>query len=412
MLLPFYYFLVKIAVNHSSSNTYYAMLDLSIFFEPINLITSTNEYDTTLGNKLIKHTTSFPAIERNSIVFIGVCEDRGSRKQELQCNSAPNAIRAELYKLYHHFGTQTIYDLGNINAGATAADTYFAVSQVIQELIKNNCTPILLGGTQDLTYANYLAYQALEQVVNIVNIDARFDLGQENEALNEHSYLSKIVMHQPNFLFNYSNIGYQSFLNSSEDILLMEKMYFDVHRVGAIQKNMEEAEPILRNADIVSFDINAIRRSEAPAGNNNSPNGFNGQEACQLARYAGASDKVSSFGVYGLSPLLDEHNTTAALAAQIIWFFIDGVSLRKNEMPSPTNANFMRYHVTIEDGNHQLEFYKSKLSEKWWMAVPYPPDKRLKFERHTNVPCSYNDYLKATHNELPDKWWETYQKLF
>ncbi len=388
------------------------MHDISIFFEPIANTAPETYYEATLGNTILKNSISFPSIERNSIVLFGVCEDRGSNTRELKCHNAPNLVRDELYKLYNHFGLTKIYDLGNINAGATTADTYFAVSQVIQELIKINCIPLIIGGTQDLTYANYLAYQALEQVVNIVNIDARFDLGKETDELKEYSYLSKIVMHQPNFLFNYSNIGYQSFLNSSEDILLMQKMYFDVHRVGTIQKNMEEAEPILRNADIVSFDINAIRRSEAPAGNNNSPNGFNGQEACQLARYAGASDKVTSFGIYNVSPVLDEHSTTAALAAQIIWFFIDGVGIRKNEMPSPVNANFMRYHVTIEDGNHQLEFYKSKQSEKWWMAVPYPPDKRLKFERHTNVPCSYNDYLKATHNELPDKWWETYQKLF
>jgi formiminoglutamase len=388
------------------------MHDLSLFFEPITIAAQHDEQASTLGNKIIKHTRNFPTIERNSIVLFGVCEDSGSTKPELHCAQSPNNVRAELYKLYHHFGTAQIYDLGNIRAGATAADTYFAMSQVIQELIKINCVPIIIGGTQDLTYANYLAYKALEQVVNIVAIDSKFDLGKDTDDLMEHSYLSKIVMHQPNFLFNYSNIGYQSFLNSTEDISLMQKLYFDIYRVGAIQKNMEEAEPILRNADIVSFDMNAIRRSEAPAGNATSPNGFNGQEACQLARYAGASDKVSSFGIYNISPVLDVENTTAALAAQIIWFFIDGVGIRKNEMPSPTNANFMRYYVTIEEGNHQLEFYKSKLSEKWWMAVPYPPDKRLKFERHTNVPCSYNDYIQATHNELPNKWWETYQKLF
>ncbi len=388
------------------------MLDISLFFTPVeqNVFIDANEYN--LSSSITCYFNSFPDIHQKSIVIFGVLEDRCA-KSIAGAALAPNAIRKKLYKLSKHVNNNLpIIDLGNIAPGNTVDDTYFAVSQVIKELVKNNCIPILLGASQDLTYANYLAYQALEQVVNIVSIDSNFDLGNEQDQLNHNSYLSKIVLHQPNFLFNYSNIGYQTYLESQHTINLMSKMFFDSYRLGAIQKNIEEAEPIIRNADIVSFDLNSVKACDCPASELALPNGFTGQEICQLARYAGASDKISSFGIYNLIPSFDIRDRSANLAAQVIWFFIDGLGIRTNELPSDKNDNFLKYHVSIEKGNHQLLFYKHKISNKWWMAVPYPPDKRLKFERHTLIPCSQQDYHAATQNEIPDKWWQTYQKLF
>jgi hypothetical protein len=59
----------------------------------------------------------------------------------------------------------------------------------------------------------------------------------------------------------------------------------------------------------------------------------------------------------------------------------------------------------------EIVFYKSLKSERWWMQVPYPRKKELDFNRHTVVPCNYEDYLKAMENDIPDLWWKTYQKL-
>ena len=57
-----------------------------------------------------------------------------------------------------------------------------------------------------------------------------------------------------------------------------------------------------------------------------------------------------------------------------------------------------------------LVFYKSTLSEKWWMEVPYPQGKFL-YERNLIVPCSYSDYQLASKGEVPDKWITTQAKL-
>jgi formiminoglutamase len=67
--------------------------------------------------------------------------------------------------------------------------------------------------------------------------------------------------------------------------------------------------------------------------------------------------------------------------------------------------------VSITNHEHEIIFYKSNKSDRWWMDVPYPLNHQIKFERHHMVPCSYSDYETACRDEMPDKWWQTFQKL-
>ncbi|HCQ30736.1 MAG TPA: arginase [Flavobacteriales bacterium] len=350
-------------------------------------------------------------IEDYDLALIGVEEDRGNPKNS-GCKNAPDTIREELYKLFSPLEQElSILDLGNIKAGFQTSDTYFALQETIIQLLKKNVIPIILGGTQDLTYANFTAYQKLEQVVNLVAIDNQLNIGYlPEEELNANNYLTHIILHQPNFLFNFSNVGYQSYFVAQEEIELMNKLFFDAYRLGRVQQAMEETEPIVRNADIVSFDISAVRYSDAFANGNAVPNGLWGNEACQIARYAGLSDKVSSFGLYEYNPKLDKQNVTAQLASQIIWYFIEGFYNRKKDYPVSDISGYLKYIVHLDDGK-ELNFYKSDKSERWWMEVPYPEHKEIKFKRHLLIPCTYKDYQTACNNEMPDRWWKTYLKL-
>jgi ABC-type molybdate transport system substrate-binding protein len=162
---------------------------------------------------------------------------------------------------------------------------------------------------------------------------------------------------------------------------------------------------------MLSFDITAIKHSDAPANPNASPNGFYSEEACQMMRYAGMNDKLSSVGIYEINPEYDTHGKTANLAAQMIWCFMDGFYNRKNDFPSRTSPDYVKFHVVLQEEKYEINFFKSKKSDRWWMEIPYPPTKGLKFERHTLLPCSYKDYEMAVNNESPDRWWQTYQKL-
>lgn len=390
-------------------------MDFSEYFEPVDLskFKGADSYQaTSLGKLIVKYEAEggFPDLQDVSIAIIGVEEDRRSVNNE-GCGLAPDYVRAHLYKLFQGNWTAKIADLGNIRKGFNVEDSYFALTSVSSELMKNGIVPVVIGGGQDLTYAAYRAYESLEQTINMVVVDYGFDLGEAEAELTSESYLSKIILHQPNYLFNYSNIGYQTYFVEQNSIQLMSKLYFDVYRLGQVRANIEEVEPIVRNADMLSFDISAIRNSDAPASGNSSPNGFYGEEACQIARYAGMSDKLSSIGFYELNPAFDSNGQTAHLVAQMIWYFVEGYYSRKKDHPSIDSPDYTKYRVSIKDHKHEIVFYKSIKSDRWWMDVPYPPNKKIKYERHHLVPCSYSDYETACREEMPDRWWQTFQKL-
>lgn len=380
------------------------------FFQPTSVdVTPSEDGVRRLADSALVHTKSLmPAPDEAKIVIFGVLEDRLSPDND-GCNEGPDAIRRHLYQLHDVDQPVRIVDLGNIHSGDRIEDTYAAVKVVCTELIKAEIIPVILGGSQDVTYAAYAAYEELEQTVNLVTIDRRLDFGGDPDQHNALNYLNRIVLHQPNYLFNYSNIGQQRYLVDKDLLELMEKMYFDVHRLGEINGALIHAEPVLRNADTVSFDISAVRGSDAPGHGTAGPNGLYAEGACQICRYAGMADKLTSFGLYEYNPRYDDRGRTGELAAQLIWHFIEGVSQRRGDFPIGTKEDYIRYIVPLND--HQLVFYKSPLTDRWWMDVPYPSKKGNRYMRHHLVPCTYADYQQATNEEMPDRWWKTFQKL-
>jgi len=390
-------------------------MDISIYFEPIKLLQfdfDQENSDQQLGGLMLSYLEKdrFPELGNVDIVIFGVNEDRNCNGNE-GCAKGPDIIRNQLYKLFDGDFTPRIADLGNIRQGHEVKDTYFAVSNVVSELIQNNIIPIIIGGSQDLTYANYRAYETLGQVINILAIDPMFDLGATDQKLDSRTYLNKIILHQPNFLFNYTNIGYQTYFVDPASIGLMKNLYFDVYRLGKIRENLDEAEPLTRNADMITFDISSVRQSDAPGSLQSNPNGFFGEDVCQIMRYAGLSDKLSSIGFYEYNPACDINDQTAKLIAQMIWYFIEGYYNRKQDHPYRDKTEYVKYMVSIKDHKNQLVFYKSKKSDRWWMDVPVKKNFKSIYERHHLVPCSYNDYEVACKDDIPDRWWQAYQKL-
>ncbi len=355
----------------------------------------------------------FPNLENTDLAIIGIKEDRNSISNA-GCRLAPDYVRKYLYRLFNGNFKAKIADLGDIIPGETVKDTYSAVKFVIASLIENKIVPVIIGGSQDLTYANYLAYESLGRIINIVTVDSSFDLGTNKDTITNTSYLSAVFTHQPNYLFNFTNIGYQTYFVDQDALALMEKLYFDVYRLGYVRQNIEEVEPIVRNGDMLSFDISSIRQSDAPAKANASPNGFFGEEACRIIRYAGLSDKLSSIGFYEMNPQYDKADQTAHLVAQMIWYFIEGFYNRKNDFPVKANKDskkYVKYVVSLKDFQNEITFYKSKISDYWWMEVPCPSGLQIKYDRQHLVPCSYKDYQTACKEEIPDKWWQVYQKF-
>ena len=343
-------------------------------------------------------------IDKFDIAILGVQEERNSKNKG--CALSPNLIRAELYKLSITHRSIKLIDLGNLKSGKTVRDTYYALQEVLKELIPHNIVFVIIGGSQDLTYAQYMAYEGIDKIVNIASIDSRFDFGDSDKEINSDNFLSKIVIEKGNHLFNYSNLGFQTYHVPLQDINLMDELYFDSVRLGELQTNIKEAEYHLRDCDMVSFDISAVRQGDAPGCLHVSPNGLFGNEACQLARYAGISEKVTSIGLYEVNPNFDNRNQTIALSAQIIWHFIDGFYNRQNEQPDENIGEFERYSVAVME--HNIIFVHSIKTNRWWLEVPYPGND---LDMVKTVSCSLSDYKLACDGEIPDRWWKTFQKI-
>lgn len=355
-----------------------------------------------LGSKVVFHTKEqFPDLNKIKIAIIGVLENRGDGNQTENVDLLP--IRKEFYGLFPGNWDASIADLGDILAGNSAEDTYFALRKVVSSLIKKKIIPIVLGGTQDLTYALYRAYDGLEQMVNLVSIDNKFDFGKESEAVSASSYLTKIIIDEPNNLFNFSNVGYQTYYNSQEEIDLIDKLFFDAYRLGDVSNNISIAEPVFRDADMVSLDLTAVKSSDSGNFAVFSPNGFNGKEICALSRYSGISDKVSLFGIFN-------HNNTkqeSVLIAQIIWYFIEGFHYRSNEYPFGSKENYIKYIIPLDE---ELVFYKSNKTDRWWIEIPFISSSSNKLRKSTLLPCSYEEYLGACNQEIPERWWKAQRK--
>ena len=387
-------------------------MDLSVFLSPSLFHDSSNRSfaNNTLGAQTRFYFDDENDLNDRQIAIVGVCEDRNSIGN-IGSSDAPDEVRRELYKLLACDDYSKIVDLGNILPGETPEDTYFALAEVCSACMKLNIVPVVLGGSQDLTYATYKAYESMEQTVNLVTIDSKLDFGSSPDDSTAEGYLNRIILHRPNYLFNFSNIGHQRYLTDKALLDLTSKMYFDAIRLGEIQQDMAIAEPVIRNADLLSFDLSAIRYSEFTATNKSGPNGFFGHEAAQLCKFAGMSEKLTCIGFYEFNSSLDDNGQSAKLIAQLIWCFLDGYHARRGDYPLASLSEYEKFIVLLTDSGDELVFYKSHLTNRWWLEVAYPAGTEEKHERNHVVPCTYADYIMASQQEMPDRWWRTFQKL-
>jgi arginase family enzyme len=247
-----------------------------------------------------------------------------------------------------------------------------------------------LGGSHDLTLAQYHAYADQKRFIEASCVDALIDLNIDSPFRHEN-FLMEMLTGDPNYVRHYNHIGFQSYYVHPRMLETMDKLRFDCYRVGHVKENIDEIEPVLRSSNLLSFDISALASSFAPA-NRLSPNGLYGDEACQIMRFAGMSPMISSIGVYGYNPQYDQENLTAKQISQMLWYVLDGRSRGRREAALDEKDSFNEFHMAFAEV--ETIFLQSKKTGRWWMQLP---DKRF-------IACSYKDYLLASSNEIPERW--------
>ena len=385
------------------------MIELHSYFKPLNsgIYAVKDRWETTQIGRLIDFHTDdhFPEVKFAEMAIFNVPEYEGSKNKS---DSQDCKIRASFYEL-HKEKLPRIVDLGTLQLMPTRKESFHSIQVVCEALIHDGIIPVIIGGGHDISYAVYKAYAALEKFITLTAVDKSFDIGLEDDKLASYSHFGKIISHKPSHLFHYVSLGYQSYFVSNMATEMLKEMNFDLLRLGDLKANFQEVEPIMRNTDFLSFDISAIQYAYAQANVYNSPNGLTGEEACQIMRYAGVSDKLSAVGLFEYNQELDLNNQTAQLLSQMLWYFIDGYKLRKQEL-NPNLKNCIQYTVAFEDGKNEIIFYKSQSSGRWWMGVPFKKEGEKQLQNYF-VACSYRDYELANQGEVPERWLKTYNKF-
>jgi arginase family enzyme len=365
--------------------------DLNEYLTPLNpaIISGDASYnDSQMGSIIKLHEEEIPDLANVDIVIVGINEFRGSGINVAEHSA--DEVRKKFYELHYWHKEISIADLGNIRSGSSLNDSYAALTIVLKELLQLNKTVVVIGGSHDNTLAQYFAYKDLKKIIDATVVDATIDLRSES-SLRSENFLMEMLTGEPNMVRHYNHIAFQSYFVHPRMLETMDKLRFDCFRVGNVKEELSEMEPVIRNSDMVSFDIAAIKNSDAPA-SNCSPNGLTGEEACTLSRYAGMSPSVSSIGIYGFDSSKDSNDLTALQIAQMLWYFIDGKNRSRQESSLNERQNFNEYHTAFAEVD--TVFLQSKKTGRWWMQMP---DKKM-------IACSYKDYLFASRNEIPERW--------
>jgi formiminoglutamase len=387
------------------------MVDLNDYFNPVCMEGPEFEHLTAQAgfpHNITIHTdnTSIKDIGKYKIAILGVPEGRNSPNSGSL--RGPDMIRGQLYRLAKIPGRSKIIDLGNMKQGVTFNDTMVGLTDILSLLIHENLFPIIIGGSSALIPAIDRALSQFLTRYTLTAVDPRIDFSNDRKEPDSFNYLNTIINNHKSTFSHYINIGYQTYLNDQQVINRFLKRRSELLRIGDVRQAIFLTEPLFRDSDIAIFDISSVRQSDAPGTISPSPNGFYGEEICLLSRYAGISDKLKVFGLFDVNPEFDIRNQTTGLAAQILWFFLEGFSQKQYETPVLSMSNsgrFIKYHVRVTDLDDDLIFVKSNLTDRWWIELPAEKDENL------YVACSHEDYLKANHNEVPDRWVQAVERL-
>ena len=356
-----------------------------------------------IGNTIEVYTeiNEFPDLEGLRVAIIGLNEYRNATAPVYKFNI--NDFRKSFYQLYPGNWKLKIADLGNLPCGRAVSDSYILIKDVAKELKKKNIIPVFIGGSQDITYPLYCSYENSNEFINLTSIDCKFDFSKGKDVVSKNTYINKIIKKKPNYLNIFTNIGYQSYYVSIKELDLVERLFFNCYRLGEVLDDVSITEPIFRDSNLVSIDIKSL--SATTIGNFDglsSPNGFDGRTICNLARYAGISDKVSCLGIFELYPSF----LFQQLLSQIVWYFIEGVEFRFDEYPVIIK-NCLRYIVSVN--NNEFVFFKSKNTNRWWIEIK-KDTKNNNSKKNSLLSCSYNEYINACNNKkLPNRFWKAIQ---
>lgn len=328
-------------------------------------------------------------LKENSIVLIFCSDERGNGGIAEQKDFSN--FRNTFYAMPKGEIRLPIYDLGDLISGNTKEDTQCIIEEVVAECCERRFLPIVIGGSNDVSYALYKALEKVQSRVAYTQVNSFINLGVlGNDGISEENYLTKI-MNDSSSLKDYAHLGYQKHLNRLEIVGLLSDMGFDVLRLADMISEMGNAEPFFRRANLVTLNCDVVESTGFVFSRNPQVNGLNNREICACAKEIGMGEELKVFGMFNFNTLSD-NILSYQLLSQMLWYFLEGVNIERTH---PQNKELETYIVMVE--NLEYVFKRDSFSGKWYFG-----DNR---DIKRCIPCTEKDYENAKKGFLASRFY-------
>jgi hypothetical protein len=307
---------------------------------------------------------------QHTVAIIGICKN--------DTNEAFTDIRNELKKLYINENAITLIDSGDIKFNEKK------IKKIISDSDKKNIHTIFLCENDEISASILNIQQTKESSIVLVLA----------EVTQKNKHIEKILDKTEREL---AIIAYQNYFSDKTTINILNKNHCTTMRLSEYRTDNNAIEPLLRDSNFLAIDLAAVRHSDG--GTSLSPNGLYAEELCQIANCAGLSNTVSHVNIICN---YRENIVTSKLIAQTIWHFADGLSNRIVENPS--KSKFKKFIVNMENSSVNMVFYKSNITNRWWIEVSSQNKTKI-------IACTFSDYQCACNNNIPAKWINEMQKM-
>lgn len=268
--------------------------------------------------------------EQSNIVIIGCPQDEGVKRNggRIGAALAPDAIRREFYRLTTFGIHHRICDLGNVELRGSLEETHDNLTNVVKKVLEDKKKIIILGGGNDISYANGRAMSESFGAGNWlgVNVDAYFDVRTDQprssgtpyrqlleEKLIRNDYLYEIAF-QPQLVspvyYRYlQNLGVN--MVSVDQLRSRETADLELRELMR-QKFIHHSQSLTA---FFAFDLHAVRSSDAPGTSVPSPIGLRSGEFLNLVQFAAKLVNTKIIEFTEVNPNFDVDNRTTKLVA-------------------------------------------------------------------------------------------------
>lgn len=323
-------------------------------------------------------------IQDGGIALIFCSEERGAGRKAEGKNFYQ--VRRAFYQLSKLDFEVPLSDLGDLISGKTQKDTHYILEEVILACLVKGAIPVVIGGSNDLAYALFKALNSRQKSVNYTQINSLIQLNNQEQPLNEKNFLAKIFSDKKMKLGDYFHLAYQKHLNAKDVVNLMKEVDFEVLRLADMMGTMDEVEPFLRRADLVTLNCDAIESFSEPFSVHPQVNGLNRREICACMKEIGLGENLKSIGIFNYNTE-SKNLLNAQLLAQMLWYLVEGVNIQKTH---PKERQFETFIVMVENLNYI--FKRDTFSGLWYFGESEDIQKC--------IPCSASDYENAKRGFL------------